>query len=125
MGTQPFLQCDVATTSMEEMQAEIHCLEQLEQRQQMKEKILTLHAKVSHVAAQEGRAMVAPLLQVQMGQAAEVPTIAVHVTGLNPPDAPRASAATATALLGPGASGALMASVLSPASLAPYHLTYP
>jgi hypothetical protein len=30
MGTQPLLQCDVATASMEEMQAEIHCLEQLE-----------------------------------------------------------------------------------------------
>jgi hypothetical protein len=30
MGTQPLLQCEVATASMEEMQAEIHRLEQLE-----------------------------------------------------------------------------------------------
>jgi hypothetical protein len=46
---------------MEKMQAEIHRLVHLEQRQQIEEKILTLRAKVSHVAAQEDRAMVAPL----------------------------------------------------------------
>jgi hypothetical protein len=68
--------------------------------------------------------MVAPLLQVQMGQAADVPTIAVHIVGPNPPDAPTASVATATASLGHGASGASMAGVLPPASLAPYHLAY-
>jgi hypothetical protein len=32
MGTQPLLQCDVATVSMEEMQVEIHRLEQLKRR---------------------------------------------------------------------------------------------
>ncbi len=32
MGTKLLLPCDVATASMEEMQAEIHHLEQLEQR---------------------------------------------------------------------------------------------
>jgi hypothetical protein len=125
MGTQPFLQCDVATATIEEMQAEIHRLEQLEQRQQMKEKILMLRIKVSHIAAQEGCAMVAPLLQVQTGQAAEMPTIAVHVAGPNPPDALTVSTATATALLGHGASGAPMTGVLPSASLTPYHLAYP
>jgi hypothetical protein len=125
MGTQPLLQCDIATASMEEMQVEIHRLEQLERRQQMKEKILTLRAKVSRVAGWEDCAIVAPLLQVQTGQAADVPTIAVHIAGPNPPDALTASAATATASLGHGASGALMAGVLPPASLAPYHLAYP
>jgi hypothetical protein len=125
MGTQPLLQCDVATASMEEMQAEIHRLEQLKRCQQMKEKILTLCAKVSRVAAQEDCAMVAPLPQVQTGQAVDVPTIAVHIAGPNPPDAPTANAATATASLGHGASGAPMVGVLPPASLAPYHLAYP
>ncbi len=107
------------------MQAEIHCLEQLERRQQMKEKILTLRAKVSRVTAREDRAMVAPLPQVQTGQAADVPTIAVHIAGPNPPDSLTASAATATASLGHGVSGAPMAGVLPPASFAPYHLVYP
>jgi hypothetical protein len=69
--------------------------------------------------------MVAPLPQVQTGQAADMPTIAVHIAGPNPLDAPTASAATATALLGHGASGAPIAGVLPPASLAPYHLAYP
>jgi hypothetical protein len=110
---------------MKEMQAEIHRLEQLKRCQQMKEKILTLCAKVSRVAAREDRAMVAPLPQVQMGQAADALTIAVHIAGLNPPDGPTASAATATASLGHGTSGAPMAGVLPPASLAPYHLAYP
>jgi hypothetical protein len=107
------------------MQAEIHRLEQLERRQQMKEKIFTLRTKVSFVAAQEDRAMVAPLPLVQTGQAADVPTIAVHIAGRNPPDVPTTSAATVTASLGQGASGAPMAGVLPPASLAPYHLAYP
>jgi hypothetical protein len=125
MGTQPLLQCDVAMASMEEMQAEIHRLEQLERCQQMKEKIFTLRSKVSRVAAQEDRAMVALLPQVQRGQVADVPTIAVHIAGPNPPDAPTASAATATASLGHGASGVPMAGMLPLAALAPYHLAYP
>jgi hypothetical protein len=50
-----------------------------------------LRAKVSCVAAQEDRAMVAPLPQVQTGQAADVPTIAVHIAGPNSPDALTAS----------------------------------
>ncbi len=54
-----------------------------------------------------------------------MPTIAVLIAGPNPPDASTASAVTATALLGHGASGAPMAGLLPPASLAPYHLTYP
>jgi hypothetical protein len=90
----------------------------------MKEKILTLCAKVSRVTSQEDRTMVTPLPQVQMGQAADVPTIAVHIAGPNPPDAPTARTATATASLGHSASGAPMAGVLPPASLAPYHLAY-
>jgi hypothetical protein len=110
---------------MEEMQAVIHRLEQLKRCQQMKEKILTLRVKVSCVAAQENRTMVTPLPQVQTGQAAEVPTIAVHVMGPNPQDAPTASAETATTSLGQGASGAPIADVLPPASLAPYDLAYP
>jgi hypothetical protein len=122
---QPFLQCDIATALLEEMQVEIHRLEQLEQHQQIKEKILKLCAKVRRVAADEDHTMVASLPQVQTGQAAEVPTIAVHVAGPNPPDAPTVSAATVTASLGHGASGALMAGVLPPVSLAPYHLAYP
>jgi hypothetical protein len=110
---------------MEAMQAEIHCLEQLEQCGEMKKKIIKLHAKVSCVAAQEDCAMVALLLQVQTGQVAEVPTIAVHVAGLNLPDALTASAATVAASLRHGASGAPIASMLSPVFLAPYHLAYP
>ncbi len=69
--------------------------------------------------------MVASLPQVQTGQAADVPTIAVHIVGPNPPDALMTSAATATVLLGHSASGAPMAGVLPPAFLAPYHLAYP
>jgi hypothetical protein len=64
MGTQPLLQCDVTTASIEEMQMEIHRLEQLERRQQLNEKILMLCAKVSRITAQEDHTMVAPLLQV-------------------------------------------------------------
>jgi hypothetical protein len=52
-------------------------------------------------------------------------TIAMLVAGPNPPDAPTASVVTAAALLGHGASGAPIASVLPLASLAPYHLPYP
>ncbi len=52
-STQLFPLRDIATASMEEMQAEIQCLEQLEQCQQIKEKILTMYAKVSRAAAQE------------------------------------------------------------------------
>jgi hypothetical protein len=67
----------------------------------MREKILALHAKVSRTAAQEDWAMVVPLVQaapqVQTGQAVEVPTIAVHVAELNPPDAPAMSATTVAA----------------------------
>jgi hypothetical protein len=125
MGTMLLLQCNVATASMEEMQAEIRHLEQLERRQQMKEKILTLRAKVIHVAAHKDCAMVTPLLQVQTGQAAGVPTIAMHIAELNPPDALTASAATATASLGHGVSGASMAGMIPPAFLAFYHLAYP
>jgi hypothetical protein len=125
MGTQPLLQCNVATDSLELMQAEKLHLEQLERRQQMKEMILTLRAKVSRVAAQEDCAKVAPLPQVQTGQVADVHTIAVHIAEQIPPDMPTTSAATATASLGHGASGAPMTGVLPPASLAPYHLTYP
>jgi hypothetical protein len=91
----------------------------------MKEKILTLRAKVNCIAAQENCVMVSPLPQVQTGQAAEVPTIAVHIAEPNPSDSPMTSAATATALLGHGVSGAPMVAVLPPASLAPYYLTYP
>jgi hypothetical protein len=122
-GTQLFLQCDIATASMEEMQAKIRCLEQLEQRQQMIEKILTLRAKISRVAAQEDCTMVALSPQVQTHQGADVPTIAMHVAGLNPPDEPAASTAIAAALLGHGVSGVLIAGVLPLASLAPYHPT--
>jgi hypothetical protein len=60
---------------MKEMQAEIHCLEQLEQRQQMKEKILTLCAKVSPVAAKEDCVMVTPLLQVQQARQRRYPPL--------------------------------------------------
>jgi hypothetical protein len=121
-GTQLFLQCNVATASMEEMQAEIHRLEQLEQRQQMKEKILTLRAKVSCIAAQEDCAMAAPLPQVLTGQAAEVPTIAVHIVGPNPLDSPTASVATAAALLGHGTSRAPIAGALTPGIPCPLSL---
>jgi hypothetical protein len=55
--------------------------------------------------------MVAPLPQVQMGQAVEVPTIAVHVVGPNPPDVPSSSTATAASSLGHGASRAPIAGV--------------
>jgi hypothetical protein len=63
-----------------------------------------LHTKVSRVRAQEDCIMVTPLPQVQMDQVAEVPTIAVHIAGLNPPDALTVSAATAATSLGHGAS---------------------
>jgi hypothetical protein len=106
------------------MPAEIHGLEQLEQCQQMKGKILMLRVKVSRVAAQENRAMVAPLPQVQTGQAADVLTIAVHITRPNPPDALMASTATTTASLGHSASVVPTAGVLLAASLAPYRLAY-
>jgi hypothetical protein len=73
--------------------------------------------------------MVAPLalaaLQVQTGQVAEELTIAVHVAGLNLPDALMMRATTAAVLQGHGVSRAPIAGALPSVSLAPYHLTYP
>ncbi len=68
--------------------------------------------------------MVAPLLQVQTGQAVDVPTIAVYIAEPNHPDSLTASTATATASLEHGASRAPLACVLPLVFLAPYHLAY-
>ncbi len=70
----------------------------------MKEKILPLRAKVSRIVPQEDYTMVTPLMQVQMGQVAKVPTIAVHVATPNPPNVLTVSVAPAAASLGHGAS---------------------
>ncbi len=66
-----------------------------------------------------------PLPQVQTGQAAEVPTIAVHVVEPNPPDAPMASAATVAALLGHGTGEVPIAGSLSRVFLTTFNFVYP
>lgn len=87
-----------------------------------------MHVKVSCAAAQEDHAMVAPLAQVapqaQTGQAVKVPTVAVHVGGLNPLDAPMMSAVIVTAWQGHGVSRAPPACALLSTSFTPYHLAY-
>jgi hypothetical protein len=127
-STEPILQCNVATASIENMQAEIHHVEQLEQCQPIKEKIIILYSNVCLNAAKENCAMVAQLAQAvsqaQTGQAVEVPTIAMHVAGPSLPDTPMMSMATTAALLGHGASGITIAGALPLASLAFYHLAY-
>ncbi len=71
--TQPSQPCDVVTTTLEELQAELRPLQELERWQQMKEQILPLHAKVSHSSKAEGRATITALAPT-----ASLPTIAVH-----------------------------------------------
>jgi hypothetical protein len=63
------------------------------------------------------------MLQVQIGQATGVPTIAVHAAGLNPLDMPMMSTGTGGTLLGHGISGALIVAALLLAPYAPYPLT--
>jgi hypothetical protein len=71
--TQPPPPCDVTTASLEELQAELRQLQVLERRQQMKELILALRAKVGRSSEAEGRATIAA-----SAPTASLPTIAVH-----------------------------------------------
>ncbi len=58
-STQPPPSCDIATTSLEELQARLRQLQELEHRQQMKEQILVLRAKIGRFSEAEGRATIA------------------------------------------------------------------
>jgi hypothetical protein len=111
------------------MEAELHRLEQLQRRQQMQKKILTLRAKVSRVVAEEAHATVAPPAQIapqeQVGQAPAVPIITLQAAGLSPPDAPTMSATTAAASLNQGTSSVPITGALPQGPHAPYTLAYP
>jgi hypothetical protein len=94
----------------------------------MKEKILTLHAKVSRTVAQEDCVLVAPsaqmTLQAQVSQMAKVLIITIHTIGPNPPDLLMTSAAIVAALLRHGVSRVQIASPLPLAPPALYLFTY-
>jgi hypothetical protein len=75
---------------VEELQAELRQLQELERRQQMKEQILALRAKVGRSSEAEGRATIAVLAPT-----ASLPTIAVHPAATAPPLEPAMSAFSA------------------------------
>ncbi len=118
--TQPLLPYDVATASLEELQAELRQLQELERRQQMKELILALRAKVGRSSEAGGRATIATLASTAI-----LLTIAVHPAATVPPFEPVISAFLAGILPAIGASTVPMRGAIPLAPQATYPLSYP
>ncbi len=118
--TQPPLPCDVATASLEELQAELRQLQELERRQQMKERIIALRAKVGCSSEAEGRATITALAPT-----ASLPTIAVHPAATVPLLEPAMSAFSAGISPVTGESSAPVWGAIPPMLQATYPFAYP